>query len=456
MVKVKTWELNSKGQSTQLLCYTEAEVEFILPPCNITFTNFAINTNPCSPDFGTYNAGVYGTFCFWDGSRFVINNSLIQNIGWGNGTLVTPFTYNFNSTLTGTTIWSCGAKPGDNVQLWASNGGYGYTNPQLHSLDTCYELSNTIYLPCDMSIDEQVNVENTCHQIFLSGRVNSAYMCQYPNGPCNYRIKAYDMQGNFLGETQIGADSSFNFNYLQDTLSQIRLNWTEGPNCYFDRVVDIPPFQLNSTPVASSTAFCQGQTVTLSNPQAPDVSNIWLDANYQIVSLGTIEYEATEPGIYYSVVYIQNCADTASITLTAEPPINVEESASFCTGTSFTLPDGNTTETGGVYSYEYSTAAGCDSVYTLQLTEEICTGLSTNTLTGIDIYPNPNNGIVYIANAPNGGHFKLINSLGQVIIHQQLNSILTPIDLRSFANGIHSVIIESEGAINAGKIIIEK
>jgi hypothetical protein len=234
------------------------------------------------------------------------------------------------------------------------------------------------------------------------------------------------------------------------------LVWQLGENCRTEKIVTIPPSQLNSAPVASSTAFCQGQTVTLSNPQAPDVSYIWLDANFQIVSLGTIEYEATEPGIYYSVVYIQNCADTASITLTAEPPIIVEEAASFCTGTSFTLPDGNTTETGGVYSYQYSTAAGCDSVYTLQLTEEICTGLSTNTLTGIEIYPNPNKGILYLNNTPKGSRIKLINSLGQELMNMATADTHTTLDLSHFANGIYTIILEADGGMVTRKLVLEK
>ena len=456
-VEIKYWELTPTGELGTLWCSYEYAIELTQPPCTIEFTEFSIDLDPCSPSFGQYSAGVSGNACWWDGGRYFINNNLIPFTAWGlwSGDTLPPFTY--NSSISGATIWSWGVKPGDTVQFLASNGNGTYSNDLDYS-DSCYTLSDIIQIPCDIAIEELVTVDNFCQQVELNGRVNSAYMCSYLNlaDISNWTITAYDLDGSYLSANVINADSTFYIPNLVDTNSQVKLVWQLGENCRTEKIVTIPPSQLNSAPVASSTVFCQGQTVTLSNPQAPDVSYIWLDANFQIVSLGTIEYEATEPGIYYSVVYIQNCADTASITLTAEPPIIVEEAASFCTGTSFTLPDGNTTETGGVYSYQYSTAEGCDSIYTLNLTEEICTGLTNSAIAGIEIYPNPSSGILHISNIPQGSQIKLINALGQVLVNMDAADAQTTLDVSNIANGIYTISLDADGIVVTRKMVIEK
>ncbi len=184
---------------------------------------------------------------------------------------------------------------------------------------------------------------------------------------------------------------------------------------------------------------------------------MWLDENFNELS-GIAEYSVSQGGTYYLVAsnLLYNCIDTASIVITSTPVITETASESFCAGQTFTLPDGTTTETGGVYSYEYSTAAGCDSVYTLQLTAEICTGLSTNTLNGIEIYPNPNKGILYLNNTPKGSRIKLINALGQELMNMDTDDTQTTLDLSHFAHGIYTIILEADGGMVTRKIVLEK
>ncbi|MFN5369866.1 MAG: T9SS type A sorting domain-containing protein [Bacteroidia bacterium] len=174
-------------------------------------------------------------------------------------------------------------------------------------------------------------------------------------------------------------------------------------------------------------------------------------ASFTILSLST-----SNSGTYFGIVNNLCNSDTLVINLMVNSTSNQTEQDIFCSGSIYTLPDGNTTEIGGTYTFQYTTSLGCDSIYTLQLTEEICSGLSTNTLTGIEIYPNPNKGILYLNNTPKGSRIKLINSLGQELMNLATAADQATLDLSHFVNGIYTIILEADGGIATRKMVIAK
>src|SRR6185369_6390248 len=74
-------------------------------------------------------------------------------------------------------------------------------------------------------------------------------------------------------------------------------------------------------------------------------------------------------GVYVS--HIPNAAGCDSVittTLTVISNTSSSQSASICNGSSFTLPDGTSQNTSGVYVSHIPNAAGCDSAITTTLT----------------------------------------------------------------------------------------
>lgn len=98
-----------------------------------------------------------------------------------------------------------------------------------------------------------------------------------------------------------------------------------------------------------NVSFCSGTTYTL-----PDG---------QIVSVG---------GVYKDTVQTVNGCDSIITTnLTAHPNYSLTQNASFCTGTTYTLPDGQIVSVGGIYKDTVQTVNGCDSIITTNLTAHL-------------------------------------------------------------------------------------
>ncbi len=71
------------------------------------------------------------------------------------------------------------------------------------------------------------------------------------------------------------------------------------------------------------------------------------------------------PGIYnYTFISVGGCDSTVTVDLTVAPEFAVSTSVSICDGESYVLPDGTVVTTTGVYTTDLLTAAGCDSIIT--------------------------------------------------------------------------------------------
>lgn len=73
-----------------------------------------------------------------------------------------------------------------------------------------------------------------------------------------------------------------------------------------------------------------------------------------------------------------------------------------------------------------------------------------------EIYPNPSSGILHINNTPQGSRIKLINTLGQVLVNMDSMDDQTTLDVSRFANGLYTIMLESDGSLVSRKVLIEK
>jgi hypothetical protein len=117
---------------------------------------------------------------------------------------------------------------------------------------------------------------------------------------------------------------------------------------------------------------------------------------------------------------------------------------------SFSLADA------GTYICTIEGECGSISTNVFILTGQVCSGISEPTLDGFTIYPNPSNGILHISNAPQGSRIKLINTLGQVLVNMDSEDAQTSLDVSLFANGLYTIILESDGGMVTRKVLIEK
>ncbi len=95
-----------------------------------------------------------------------------------------------------------------------------------------------------------------------------------------------------------------------------------------------------------------------------------------------------------------------------------------------------------VYSVTGTDANGCLGTATTQVKVSNCLGIAHDgqTITQLEIYPNPNNGEFTIT-APSAIHLKLINELGQAILSLDLNQQNeNKVSVKNIAHGIYFIV----------------
>lgn len=73
-------------------------------------------------------------------------------------------------------------------------------------------------------------------------------------------------------------------------------------------------------------------------------------------------------GMYDVVLGAGGCDTLYQVEVTVNPTYDITQEASICQGESFTLPDGTTQNSSGSYPVTFNTALGCDSTVTVELT----------------------------------------------------------------------------------------
>ncbi|MBK6520823.1 MAG: T9SS type A sorting domain-containing protein [Sphingobacteriaceae bacterium] len=106
-----------------------------------------------------------------------------------------------------------------------------------------------------------------------------------------------------------------------------------------------------------------------------------------------------------------------------------------------------------VYSVTGQDAIGCENATTFTLNVDACIGLSEYTKsTGIKLYPNPNNGLLYVE-LPFDATLTILNTLGQIVYNSKYNSGQLQMNLEHLTAGVYVLRVQHEGSIQNFNVI---
>ncbi len=224
-----------------------------------------------------------------------------------------------------------------------------------------------------------------------------------------------------------------------------------------------------SLSVSGTTLLCAGETATFSATGAATYS--WNTGGLTSTIVSTPTSNAT-----YMVIGMDgSCSDTAyiNVNVNALPQVQVNSSSSLiCVGESVTLVSngassyvwsgGMTTATilvtptlTSTYTVTGTDANGCVNTAVYTQTVSDCLGIQANPANwtvGFNLYPNPNDGRFTIET--NGSlRVKLFNSIGQILLEEQILPGNTELDLKEHAKGIYFVELKDGKQTKTLKVI---
>lgn len=121
------------------------------------------------------------------------------------------------------------------------------------------------------------------------------------------------------------------------------LNLTNSVGC--DSIITYTLTEKPNTSASINAEICSGSSYTL-----PDASSTTTN--------GTFTYHYTNS---------RGCDSTLTVNVFVNPTYSIFKTDSFASGTNYTLPDGNLTNTPALYTFPFSTTKGCDSTIILDL-----------------------------------------------------------------------------------------
>jgi hypothetical protein len=154
------------------------------------------------------------------------------------------------------------------------------------------------------------------------------------------------------------------------------------------------------------------------------------------------------------------CVDDAAVTLTGSPAGGTW-SGTGVSGTSFSP---STAGTGTwVATYSYTDANSCSNSATTSILVNACVGVAEQTLlNGVNVYPNPNNGVFTLAVNANVGDMQIVitDLQGRVVYSSNENNVnagyTQQINLQSEAAGMYLMQITANGQQRVDKISVQK
>lgn len=225
---------------------------------------------------------------------------------------------------------------------------------------------------------------------------------------------------------------------------------------------------------ASSASVCAGSSATLTAGGA---------TNYTWTSGGSTDTEVVTPTVatVYTVTgETSGCSNTntLSVGVNAIPSVsasasntlicyNLGESSVLTVSTSaasYTWSNGaNTMSTtvsptvGTTYTVEVSNG-NCNATATVFVDAQTCTGIQAITATsGINVYPNPSNGILNVAIASElsgNTSIEIYDAIGKLVINENLSSKLTTINTSKLTEGVYMYkVINNNRTIKIGKVV---
>jgi hypothetical protein len=216
---------------------------------------------------------------------------------------------------------------------------------------------------------------------------------------------------------------------------------------------------------------CAGQPINLMATGA--LTYLWNNS----ATSAAITVTATSSNNSYTVIGTNsvNCPGTANIQLNVRnsPTVNVVGNLNICRGETTTLtasgaavynwvsistfnqsnpvalaPTANTT-----YSLQGTDSFGCTSVSQIVVNVDECTGLNSNTLGSLSVYPNPTNGMVTVTSSAPIQNVQLIDVTGRIVLAQDgVNASATDLNISHLAAGVYYIQVNAAGT-NVIKVI---
>ncbi|MES2680049.1 MAG: T9SS type A sorting domain-containing protein [Bacteroidota bacterium] len=249
--------------------------------------------------------------------------------------------------------------------------------------------------------------------------------------------------------------------------------------CYSTRSVSVKVFGQPIPAIGSNAPLCAGQTLSISGTGGINYS--WTGPSGFSAGLQNpviSQVSQNNAGVYTMTVSdVNSCTATAtgSITIYANPTINVSGTFTICAGETTNL----TASGANVYNWTSSTATGSTVAFSPGSTTSY-TVIGTNTITGckdnkiitvqvskctgveefadnrgdVKLYPNPTNGDLTMETEM-AVEIVIYNTLGSTVFHDFSQKGKHLIDLRELSNGIYLVKAISEEHSQTFRIVKE-
>ncbi len=158
------------------------------------------------------------------------------------------------------------------------------------------------------------------------------------------------------------------------------------------------------------------------------------------------------------------CDSTVTTNLTVSNAVTGSQTLTICIGNSIIVGT-STYDSTGVYTDVLPGAAmsGCDSTVTTNLTVDQCIGIQTYSFgNGINIYPNPTNGMFNIA-ISNANFKELIITVVDVqgrLIYNTIDKNIAPdynkqINIEELAKGIYYIKLNNGTEVKVQKLVVQ-
>ena len=243
--------------------------------------------------------------------------------------------------------------------------------------------------------------------------------------------------------------------------------------------------QLNAVPVTALTAFASlcsnNDSVTLSG--GTPAGGVYKVNDTVATGINPAKRAAGTYTVKY-IVTVSGCKDSTTQTLKVNkaPSATLAAFDSICNNAAVLtlsggLPAGGAylvdkavattfnpaTATAGTHTILYAVADTNACVDTAQQTifVKTCVRLSNESITGLEIYPNPTKGIVNVSFTTNAKQvtMKLVNAAGQLMSIENIQSIEMVkkiIDLGGYPSGVYMLVIIANDEVVSAKIILAK
>lgn len=330
---------------------------------------------------------------------------------------------------------------------WSENGQTSSSIVVTPSVTTSYSVTGTSTANCSTSAVITITVNP----------LPNLSATPYPNVLC------VGNTGTIVGGGALSYTWSNGGNASTTTVNPVSttvytVSGTNGYGCSNAKPVTVT-VNTNSLTVTANTTICDGSSIQLTASGAN--SYLWSNghsfANNLVTPSGTTLYTV-------SGVDANNCVLTASVNVNVDPLPNVSASAdklTICKGEPVTLTaSGATTyqwsngDQSAVtttvlpidipYTFEVTGTnnSGCSKTVSLTVNVNRCTGLIEGAATaGVQIYPNPNQGVFTVETGGKTSVVKIHSSLGALVAEYQVNSGKQVIDLNGQANGVYFVTV---------------